>query len=515
MTEVRDAALAAHGVTKRFPGVVANDRVDFEVRPGEVHALLGENGSGKTTLCKILTGLYRPDEGDVVVAGRRVALHSPADAYAAGVFMVHQHFSLVEGMTVAENVVLGWSARKSFRFDRRRAEAEVAAAAERFQTDVDPQTPVWQLSVGERQRVEILKALYRGARTLILDEPTTVLTPQEVDGLFASLRRMAAEGGSVVFISHKLREVLAVCDRVTVLRQGRTAGRLDLRRPDTGERVDTKALARMMVGRDIELTRRAPRERAPSVEPLLRLDGVAAENDFGREVLKGVSLDLHRGEILGVAGVAGNGQRQLAEVVAGLRRCVRGSIEVDGRPLPPGDPRATIDRGVAYVPEDRLGVGLAAGLPIADNIALKAFRTSDLALGPFMRPGRVRERAGELLELFDVKGAPDTLVRQLSGGNAQKVLLAREMSSDPKVLVVAAPTRGLDVSAMEAVRGLLVAAAERGVAVLLISEDLDEILDLADRVAVMCDGRVTGVVDVDGADVDEIGMLMMGQELAA
>jgi general nucleoside transport system ATP-binding protein len=506
-----DAAVAARGITKRFGPVVANDRVDFDVRPGEVHALLGENGSGKTTLCKVLTGLYRPDDGDVLVDGTPASFGSPADAYEAGIFMVHQHFSLVNRMTAAENIVLGWATGTGMRFDRRAVQEQVAAAAESFDMEVDPAAPVWRLSLGERQRVEILKALYRGARTLILDEPTTVLTPQEAERLFESLRRMADAGNSVVFISHKLHEVLAVCDRVTVLRHGHTTGTVDLRT----EQLEPKGLARMMVGRDIQLTRRERRSPEPSGEPALEVSGVTVENDYGRPVVKDLSLTVGAGEIVGLAGVAGNGQRELAEGICGVRPIAAGTVSVAGTPLNTGDARRAIQAGIAFVPEDRLGVGLAPGLSVADNIVLKSFRTRSMSKGPFLRRRQAVKRSQELLEQFNVKGTPEMLVRQLSGGNAQKVLLAREMSSGPRVLVVAAPTRGLDIAAMETVRSLLAEAAERGVGVLMISEDLDEILDLADRVAVMCGGRVTGIVPAAGADVDHIGMLMLGHEAAA
>jgi simple sugar transport system ATP-binding protein len=506
-----DAAVAARGITKRFGPVVANDRVDFDVRPGEVHALLGENGSGKTTLCKVLTGLYRPDDGDVLVGGAPVSFGSPADAYDAGIFMVHQHFSLVNRMTAAENVVLGWATGTGMRFDRRAVEERVASAAESFNMDVDPAAPVWRLSLGERQRVEIVKALYRGARTLILDEPTTVLTPQETERLFESLRRMADAGNSVVFISHKLHEVLAVCDRVTVLRHGHTTGTVDLRT----EQLEPKGLARMMVGRDIQLTRRERRSPEPSGEPALEVSGITIENDYGREVVKDLSITVGAGEILGLAGVAGNGQRELAEGICGVRPLSAGTVSVAGRAMRTGDARRAIRAGIAFVPEDRMGVGLAPGLTVADNIVLKSFRTRSMSKGPFLRRRQAVKRSQELLDQFNVKGTPEMLVRQLSGGNAQKVLLAREMSSDPRVLVVAAPTRGLDVAAMDTVRSLLAEAAERGVGVLMISEDLDEILDLADRVAVMCDGRITGTVPAAGADVDHIGLLMLGHEAAA
>jgi simple sugar transport system ATP-binding protein len=491
--------------------VLANDRVTFEVLPGEVHALLGENGSGKTTLCKMLTGLYQPDEGHVEIDGQPVRFGSPRDAYEAGVFMVQQHFSLVDRLTVAENVMLGWTREKRFRFSAKDAERQVAAAAAEFHMEMDPAAYVWQLSVGERQRVEILKALYRGARTLILDEPTTVLTPQECDVLFTTLRRLVANDHSVVFISHKLHEVMAVCDRVTVLRQGRTVG--TVRVGENG--LDARKMAQMMVGREISLARKAGTGAGPGERVVLALDGVSVANDFGRLRVKELSLSVHEGEILGVAGVAGNGQRELAEVISGLRGHSAGRVTVGGCELRNGDPRHAADAGVAYVPEDRMGTGLAPGLTIIDNIILKSYRSRAMSRGPLIRSHKAAARTRELLEKFNVKGAPDNSVRQLSGGNAQKVLLAREMSSDPKVLVVASPTRGLDVSAMESVRELLIETAARGVGVVMISEDLDEIFDLADRVAVMHDGRVMGVVAHDRIDRDEIGMMMAGIEVAA
>jgi ABC-type uncharacterized transport system ATPase subunit len=360
-----------------------------------------------------------------------------------------------------------------------------------------------------------LKALYRGATTLILDEPTTVLTPQEVDGLFTTLRGLADAGNSVIFISHKLHEVLALCDQATVLRKGRTEGTVPLRRIASDgclERtaVDTRELARMMVGREIALTRRQPIADIVEREPALRLRHVSALNDFGREVLSDITVDVHAGEILGVAGVAGNGQPELAEVISGLRSRSHGEVLVRDRALRSGSTRAAIAAGIAYVPEDRTRVGLAPGLNVADNLMLKSFRSRGLTAGPFIRRRRALQRAEELLERFEVKGRPSTLIRQLSGGNAQKVLLARELTSEPTVLIVAAPTRGLDVSAMLAVRELLAEAAGSGVAVVMISEDLDEVRDMADRIAVMCGGRITGIVDPRQASIEEIGVLMMG-----
>ena len=501
--------VSARGITKAFPGVVANDGVDFDAERGEVHGLLGENGSGKTTLCKILTGLYRPDAGQVLVGGEPVAFRSPADAYAAGIFMVHQHFSLVSSMTVAENVVLGWRRHKGKVFNRRKVEDEVARAAERFDMQVNPRAVISRLSVGERQRVEILKAFYRGARTLILDEPTSVLTPQEAEQLFVSLRRMAAEGEALVFISHKLDEVSALCDRVTVLRQGHVSGSADLRT----ERVDARGLARMMVGRDIAFSRRSRSEPIDESNPVLELQEVNAVDSDGTVALSDVTLSVRAGEILGVAGVAGNGQVALGEVIAGLRKHTGGDIRLRGEPLPPGDPRAATDRGLAYVPEDRIGTGLAPGLTVADNCVLKSYRQRHLGRGPFLVKSRILSRTQRLLADYNVKGTADSLVRQLSGGNAQKVLLAREISSEPQVLVVATPTRGLDVSAMESIRALLLEAAAGGAGVLLISEDLGEILDLADRIAVILRGRIQGVIDAEATDAEQVGVLMMGGSL--
>ncbi|MCY4138332.1 MAG: ABC transporter ATP-binding protein [Rhodobacteraceae bacterium] len=504
---LRNSALAARGISKAFPGVVANDHVDFEVLKGEVHALLGENGSGKTTLCKVLTGFHQPDEGQIYADGSPVVFPSPASAFEAGIFMVHQHFSLVGPLTVAENVVLGWTQDPTWRFDRRTVEEQVAAEAEKFGITIDPRAMVATLSVGEKQRVELLKALYRGARTLILDEPTSVLTPQEARQLFVTLRRMAEEGEAVVFISHKLDEVTEVCDHVSVLRQGRSAGMADLRK----QRVDAKGLANLMVGRDIHLQRKAASGRGPDAGTVLEIRNLQAHDSNGSALLKGVSLDVHAGEILGVAGIAGNGQRALAEAIAGLQPYSGGEIRINGSPLPSGNVRKTIEAGVAYVPEDRLGTGLAPGMMVSENISLKSYRGPLHSIGPILRKRAIREDTRRLLADFDIKGHESSLVRQLSGGNAQKVLLARELTSDPSLIVVATPTRGLDVSAMETVRDLLAEAAVRGVAVLLISEDLGEILDLADRIAVICAGEIQGIVDAEGAELDEIGMMLMGQ----
>ena len=503
--EAAAVALAARGITKRFPGVVANDAIDFEVRVGEVHALLGENGAGKSTLSNVFTGLYRPDEGALELHGRPVAFGSPRDALAAGIGMVHQHFRLVEPFTVAENVVLGddRDAGRAFLVDRGEIERRVAELGARFGLEVDPTARIWQLSVGEQQRVEILKALYRDARILILDEPTAVLTPQEAEALFGTLRAMAAEDRAIVFISHKLHEVTAVADRVTVLRGGRSVATVQ-----TAD-VTRHRLAALMVGRDVEVGRR--RDTAAIGPPVLVVEGLSARGDRGMTALDGVSLTVHAGEVLGVAGVAGNGQRELAEAITGLRPATAGTIRVADRPLSLGDPRAAIRAGVAHIPEDRLHTGVAPSLSIASNVVLKSYKGREASTGPFLRLRRIRERAVELIRRYDVRAqGPTVPARLLSGGNLQKIVLAREFSGRPTVLVAAAPTRGLDVGAIETVHGYLRDAAADGVGVLLISEDLDEVLALADRVVVMYEGKIVGEADARTARVDELGLLMAG-----
>jgi general nucleoside transport system ATP-binding protein len=501
---VSQTAVRMTGIVKRFPGVVANDGVDLEIRAGEVHALLGENGAGKSTLSNILTGLYRPDEGSVEVDGTPRVFSSPRDALEAGIGMVHQHFRLVATFTVAENVVLGESGGSLF-MDQDEVAARVRELSDRYGLAVDPMARIWQLSVGEQQRVEILKVLYRGAKVLILDEPTAVLTPVEARSLFATLRAMAAEGRSVIFISHKLGEVMAVSDRVTVLRGGRTVGTVN-----TSE-TSTRGLASMMVGRSVEFERVVRENPADTSVTVLRVDGVSANDDRGRTALHDISLTVGQGEIVGVAGVAGNGQRELAEVISGMRASTAGRISVQDDVVKSGKARSAIARGIAHVPEDRLHTGLAASHSVEDNLALKNYRTAQISKFRLLKRRAIRDQASTLVERYDVK-TPNTTtpVRLLSGGNVQKVLLAREFSALPKVLIAASPTRGLDVGAIEVVRERLVAAANEGVGVLLISEDLDEIMSLADRIVVMYEGRIVDEVDADGADRERIGLTMGG-----
>jgi general nucleoside transport system ATP-binding protein len=495
------------GISKRFPGVVANDGVTFEAAAGEVHALLGENGAGKTTLSNILTGLYRPDDGEIELYGEPVHFHSPRDALDAGICMVHQHFRLVAPFTVAENIVLGdhRAEGKSVLVRHRRIEGVVAHLGDRYNLGVDPKARIWQLSVGEQQRVEILKALFREARILIMDEPTAVLTPQEANALFETLRAMAADGKTVIFISHKLHEVMAVADRVTVLRGGKTVTTVD--RADATPR----SLAALMVGREVDTAMRPAREAPHSADVALAVDGLSAHGDRGAEALRDVSLRVRAGEIVAIVGVAGNGQRELAETISGIRPSSGGTVTVGGKPLRRGDPRHAISSGVAHVPEDRLGTGLAPSISISRNAVLKTYRSPPVARGPFLLLGRISDLARSLMERYDVKApGPDTPARNLSGGNLQKLVLGREFQGDPKVLIAAQPTRGLDVGAIETVYAYLRQAAADGVAVLLVSEDLDEALALADRLAVMYEGRIVGEVEASGATIEELGFLMAG-----
>ena len=495
-------AVEARGIVKTFPGVLANDHVDFDLRAGEIHALLGENGAGKSTLVSILAGLYTPDEGELRIDDRPVLFASPREAIAAGIGMVHQHFTLVPSQTVTENVLLGLD-RPRFRLNLARSDEEVAALARSVGLRVDPRARIWQLSVGEQQRVEILKLLYRGARILILDEPTSVLAPHEIEELFRTLRSMTDEGRSIVFISHKLGEVLAIADRITVMRHGRvTAAGIS---PAGATRAD---LAMRMVGRPVL----AALDRTP-FKPgavTLAVRDVTADNDRGLPALHGVDLDVRAGEILGIAAVAGNGQAELAEVVSGLRPC-GGSVRIGGHEVANQSPGEIIGRGVGHVPEDRTGVGSAPNLSIADNLIMKRYRAEPVSRGLVMDTRAARRIAGGLKEAYAISAPSiDVQARLLSGGNLQRLILAREIDSRPGLLIAVQPTRGLDVGAIETVHRLLLDRRAEGAAILLISEELEEILALSDRVAVMYEGRVTGLFDAATADINAIGLLMTG-----
>ncbi|MGQ0670769.1 MAG: ABC transporter ATP-binding protein [Actinomycetota bacterium] len=495
-------AVELRRIRKSFFGVPANDNVDLDIRPGEVHALLGENGAGKSTLCSILAGLYRPDSGEILLAGMPRTFHSPRDALAAGIGMVYQHFRLVDSFSVAENLALGHP-DVSLRLSARQLERDAGQLCERYGIEVDPGARVWELSVGEQQRVEILKLLHRGVQILVLDEPTSVLTPQESEALFGAVRAMRNEGKSVVFVSHKLREVLAVSDRVTVLRHGRRVGQMA-----TGE-ADPAALARLMVGRDLVMP-----ERQDGSEPgpvALSVESLEVPGDRGNPAVRGVDLEVRSGEIVGILGVAGNGQRELAEALAGLRGIETGRIVLNGLDVTRASPRERIHHGLAFVPEDRLEMGVAAGLPLEDNLVLKAYRTRRFSRGPILSARAIRAWSNDLSAQFDIRGAQEGLpVSLLSGGNLQRAILARELSQRPHVLVAASPTRGLDVGASENVRRLLLEQRGEGTAILLISEDIEELQALSSRILVIYEGAIVGAVSPREFDLERVGLMMAG-----
>jgi ABC-type uncharacterized transport system ATPase subunit len=494
--------LELKGITKRFPGVVANDGVDFELRKGEVHALLGENGAGKSTLMNILYGLYRPDEGEIVLDGRPLEIHSPREAIDAGIGMVHQHFMLIPVMSVAENIVLEVEPRRGPFLDIRTAEERVREISERFGLAVRPEAKVEAISVGMQQRVEILKALYRGAEILILDEPTAVLTPQEAEELFAIIRSLQAEGKSIIFISHKLGEVLEIAERITVLRRGKTIETV----PRAG--ATEAGLARLMVGREVLL--RVEKGPASPGEPLLTIEDLRVEDERGLEAVRGLSLEVRAGEIVGIAGVDGNGQTELIEAITGLRKPESGRIVAAGEDITAGTARESLDAGVGHIPEDRQRRGLVLDFTLAENIALHDYREEPDSRWGWLYPKRLVARARRLLQEFDVRGGgPQTFASALSGGNQQKVVVAREVSRDPRILIAAQPTRGLDVGAIEFVHRRLVAERDEGRAILLISFELDEILSLSDRILVMYEGRVVGEYAPD-VTAETLGIAMIG-----
>jgi simple sugar transport system ATP-binding protein len=507
MTESPNA-FEMRGIVKRFPGVLANDRVDFACRVGEVHALLGENGAGKSTLMNVLAGLYQPEAGEILVGDRRVSFRSPQDAIAHGIGMIHQHFMLVTSHSVAENMVLGLD-RPRFFLDLPRVEEQVTALGAQYGLSVNPRARIWELSVGEQQRVEVLKMLFRGAKVLIMDEPTAVLTPQEVEALFHTLRDMTKRGHTIVFISHKLDEVLAIADRVTVLRRGQvTAAGV----PAKGA---TKAqLAKLMVGREV-LFLLEKKEAQPGAA-VLTVERLCADNDRGLPALREVSLQVRAGEILGIAGVAGNGQRELAEVLTGLRRATSGKMMFGNVTLGRHANWLEIGQQLAHIPEDRAAVGSVPGLSVAENLILKRFNRPPFAAGWSINAAAVRQNAVRLVEEYKIATPTVEMpVRMLSGGNLQKVILARETSEHPKLMVAVHPTRGLDVGAIEAIHRLLIEHRDRGAAILLISEELDELISLADRMAVIYEGRIVGEMPAEGADIHAIGLMMAGTKVDA
>jgi len=500
-TAVEGVALELRGITKRWGALTANDGIDFTLRRGEVHALLGENGAGKSTLMNVLYGLVSPDEGEVRLEGEPVTIGSPRDAIARGIGMVHQHFMLVPVMTVAENIVLATEPRQGPLLDYRAAVRTTRELSARYGLAVDAEARVDQLGVGSQQRVEILRALYRGARVLVLDEPTAVLTAQEAQDLFRVLRGLKAQGTGIVFISHKLGEVLAIADRVTVLRRGK--------RIDTVETAGAteRTLARLMVGRDVLLQVDKPPHGVG--EPLLEVADVHARDDRGLPAVQGVSLTVRAGEIVGIAGVDANGQSELIEVITGLRAPTSGTVTVAGRDVT-GSVRAAQAAGVGHVAEDRHRRGLVLDFSLAENLALRDYRSPELSRMGWLSPTRMLGRARRLLREFDVRGGePDTPATALSGGNQQKVVIAREIAANPRVLVAAQPTRGLDVGAIEFVHRRLLEERDAGRAVLLVSLELDEIRALSDRVLVVYDGAIVAELP-PGASDEEFGLAMTG-----
>ena len=500
-------AIEMRAVSKRFGTTLANDQVDLTAWFGEVHALVGENGAGKSTLMSILAGLYRPDAGTLVIAGEPVRLRSPADAIRHGVGMVYQHFMLVDTFTVAENVLLGEPGGGTLEIER--VVQRLTQISEQYGLNVNPRAPVWQISVGEQQRVEILRLLDRGSRIFVLDEPTAVLTPQEAVNLMRTLRALAAAGFCVIIITHKLDEVLAVADRITVLRRGRVVSSLL-----PGE-TDRRSLARMMVGRDLAaFVERPTDEPLEAVAPgpvTLAVRNVQADGDNGLPALRGIELEVRAGETLGVAGVAGNGQRELAETITGLRPATGGVVMIGQRDLTNLSPRDVARHGVAHVPEDRIATGLIPGLPVTANAILRRYRRPPIARGPMLNPSEAAAFTDHVIAAYDVAcpGGRANL-KVLSGGNQQKLLLGRELDGEPAVIVAVHPTRGVDIGATETIHAMLRAQRTRGAATLLISEDLDELLALADRIAVLFEGRIVGTVPAAGADPSQIGLLMAG-----
>jgi simple sugar transport system ATP-binding protein len=510
-TETAPLVLAVRNVTKRFPGVLANDNVNFDLRRGEIHALLGENGAGKSTLMNIIYGLYSPDEGEFAVATeggelQPATIHNPHDAIRAGIGMVHQHFMLVPVFTVAENIILGSEVTRGPSLDMQQSRQEIRELGREYGLEVDPRAVVEELPVGLQQRVEILKALYRRARILVLDEPTAVLTPQEVDDLFRVMHHLNERGVSIIFITHKLKEVLAVADRITVMRRGRVVG------TTTPAESNEQQLAAMMVGRAVLLE--VEKTPAEAKDVVLAVENLSVHAEHSMEAVRDVSFQVRAGEILGVAGVQGNGQTELVEALTGLRAIHSGSIQINGEPVAPQNPRALVERGLAHIPEDRHKHGLVLPFSIADNCVLVTYYKPPFAHGVQRDPKAIRENADRLIREFDVRTPSATVpVSNLSGGNQQKVIIAREFSRDISLLIANQPTRGLDVGSIEYIHQQIVARRDQGTAVLLVSAELDEITSLSDRIAVMFHGQIVAIVDADAVTREQLGLLMAGSTL--
>lgn len=511
MTQANQVVLDAKGITKKFPGVLANDNVNFDLRKGEIHALLGENGAGKTTLMNILYGLYKPDAGEVLVDGKPMELHSPKDAIHHGIGMVHQHFMLIPVFTVTENIMLGAETDHRavpnesplVKLDRKEVAQKVRDLSQQYGLEVDPEAKVGDLPVGVQQRVEIVKALYRKASILILDEPTAVLTPQEAEDLFHTMRQLTEIGVSIIFITHKLKEVLAVADRITVMRSGRVMG------TTVPKETNEAGLASMMVGREVILT--VQKKPAQPKEDILQVTDLHVKDVRGLESLRGVSFNVRAGEVLGIAGVQGNGQTELAEALTGLRHIESGHFVLDGRDLTGKPPRPITEAGLANIPEDRQRHGLVLSYSVADNMVLCDYYQPRFSKGVVIQQKQVDANARKLIKDFDVRTpSPFTSAGKLSGGNQQKVIVARELSRPVKLVIASQPTRGLDVGSIEYIHKEIIIMRDRGVAVLLISAELDEILSLSDRIAVMYRGQIVATVDRKDASREQLGLWMAG-----
>lgn len=498
--------LEAKNITKRFPGVLANDQVNLTLHEGEVLALLGENGAGKSTLMNILYGLYHPDEGEVRVRGELVSLDNPREAIARGIGMVHQHFQLVPVFTVAENVMLGSEVGSGGMLDKATAIKQVRALSEQYGLPIDPTAITEELPVGMQQRVEIIKALYRKADILFLDEPSAVLTPQEVEELFTVMRGLTAQGKSIIFITHKLKEVLAIADNVIVMRNGRVAGEAD------PKSATEESLAAMMVGRDVIL--KVDKGQAKPKETVLAVQNLIAKDTRGQTAVNGVSLDLRAGEILGIAGVQGNGQTELVEVLTGLRKAEGGHITINGVDVTHASPRRVTEQQVGHIPEDRQHFGMVMQYPVADNLVLNSYYLPPYTQNLTLNRKSIHNHAIDLIKRFDVRTpSPETSAGSLSGGNQQKMVVAREVGGRPvKLLVASQPTRGVDVGSIEFIHNQIVAQRDNGIAVLLVSAELDEILALSDRIAVMFEGQIVATVDAASASRETLGLLMAGSK---
>jgi simple sugar transport system ATP-binding protein len=491
-------------ISKSFNEIPANREITLNVRSGEILGLLGENGAGKTTLMNILYGIYRPDSGEIRINGAPVSIQSPLESIQLGIGMVHQHFMLVQNHTIIENIALGHKQTPGL-FPQRKLRDPILAFSKKFNFELDLQKKVWQLSAGEQQRIEIVKALFNGADLLILDEPTSVLTPQETKELFTILQKMKSEGHLIILISHKLDEILELCDRVTVLRRGTVVGNAT-----TGE-VDKKTLARMMIGRDVIFD--INRERLPRQKEVLRVKNLSVKGDKGRSAVNGVSFRVYQNEIFGIAGVAGNGQRELVEAITGLRRVESGVVLVEGRDITNHSPRSIFDEGISHVPEERIKFGIAPGLFLYENAILKQHHLEKYSKNTFFAYGKIKNHAKMLVKSFRIMTSSiDIQTKNLSGGNIQKLILGREISQSPSLLVASHPTYGLDVGATEYLRRQLLQRRKEGGAVLLVSEDLEEIFELCDRIAVLFQGQLMGVLEAEDPQLNDIGLLMAGSK---